>query len=97
MFWQGKAAEAYDILKAAKKIDRENAKKNSGKEVFLTPEAIMAQYYEQFEGEKSDNPKIWFDAALKKAPEDLPTRQVVALWAWKRASFPLPRCKRKRP
>ena len=47
LFWQGKATDAYDVLKEAKQIDRANAKKNKTKEVFLTPEAIMAQYYER--------------------------------------------------
>jgi tetratricopeptide (TPR) repeat protein len=81
LFWQGKAKEAYDILKAAKEIDRTNAKKNKTREVFLTPEAIMAQYYSQFEGVESKNPETWYRAALKQAPNDLATRQVVAVWA----------------
>ncbi|MGO9112431.1 MAG: tetratricopeptide repeat protein [Thermoguttaceae bacterium] len=81
LFWQGKAKEAYDLLKQAKEIDRANAKKNKTREVFLTPEAIMAQYYYQFEGKDSKNPETWYRAALKAAPNDLPTREVVAVWA----------------
>ena len=81
LFWQTKANDSYDILKKAKEIDRKNAAKNGTREVFLTPEAIMAQYYDQFEGSKSANPEKWLKAALKKAPDDLPTRQVVAVWA----------------
>jgi tetratricopeptide (TPR) repeat protein len=88
LFWQGKAKEAYEILKAAKKIDRENAETKKTKEVFLTPEAIMAQYYDQFEDKKSENPKKWFDAALRIAPKDLATRQVVALWAMDKGNLP---------
>jgi len=87
MFWQDDVKGAYAILKAAKAIDVANVeKKKSPREVFLTPEAIMGQYYDQLEGPQGDktdkgNPKIWFTAALKKAPDDLPTRQVVAIWA----------------
>jgi tetratricopeptide (TPR) repeat protein len=81
LFWQGKAKESYEMLKAAKKIDREKAAKDKTREVFLTPEAIMAQYYDQFEGSGSKNPEIWFKSALKNAPDDLTTRQVVAVWA----------------
>ncbi len=84
LFWEGEAKPAYVVLKAAKKIDVANAAKNKTREVFLTPEAIMAQYYEQFEAgvdPPTKNPEIWFNAALKKAPDDLPTRQVVAIWA----------------
>lgn len=89
LFWQTKAKEAYDILKAAKKIDRDNAKKNGTREVFLTPEAIMAQYYQQFEGDKSQSPETWFRAALKANPDDLTTRQVVAIWALQKGKIDL--------
>ncbi len=85
LFWQHKAQDAYDILKAAKGIDRENAKKNHTREIMLPPEAIMAQYYERFEGaamsNKTGDVERWFKAALKRAPDDLPTREVVAEWA----------------
>jgi tetratricopeptide (TPR) repeat protein len=75
--------EAYKTLKAAKDIDRENARKPGGREVFLQPEAIMAKFYDQAEGRgpKAKNAKIWFDAALGQAPNDLAVRQVVGLWA----------------
>jgi tetratricopeptide (TPR) repeat protein len=81
LFWQGFAKEAYEVLKKAKAIDKETAEKNKAREIFLTPEAIMAQYYAQFEAPKTENAKIWFDASLKQAPNDLATRQVVAVWA----------------
>ncbi len=41
-FEQGHAKEAYETLKVAKKIDKANAAKPGGKEVFPVPEAIMA-------------------------------------------------------
>lgn len=84
LFWQGKAKDAYDILKAAKQIDRENARRNNERGTLLPPEATMAQYYDQFEDDTpppTGNAEVWFKAALKKAPDDLPARQVVALWA----------------
>ena len=83
LFWQGKAADAYAVLKQAKQIDRENAWKYNTREVFLTPEAIMAMFYGQYEGPKSTtgNAEKWFRAALKNAPNDLPTCQCVAIWA----------------
>ena len=82
MFWQGKTTEAYDLLKKAKQIDRENAKHGT-REVFLTPEAVMGQLCEQFEGPKSTtgNAEKWFKTAVENAPDDLATRQVVAFWA----------------
>jgi tetratricopeptide (TPR) repeat protein len=36
LFWQGKTAEAFEILKKGKQIDRENSAKNKTREVFLT-------------------------------------------------------------
>jgi len=83
LFQQGKARESYEVLKKAKEIDRANAKKNGTREVFLTPEAILAQYYDQYEGptSKTGNAEKWFKIALAQAPGDLHTRQVVALWA----------------
>ena len=84
LFQQGKVAEAYEILKKAEQIDRDNVKKRKPpKEEVLTAEAIMAQYFDQYGGPTS-NPeyvKTWFDAALKKAPNDIPTRQAAATWA----------------
>jgi len=82
LFWQTKAGEAYTVLKEAKKIDHDDfASGKKPREEFLTPEAIMAQYYLGFEGPKSEQPQTWFKAALVKAPDDLTTRQVVAIWA----------------
>ena len=67
LFWQTRAADAYDILKSAKKIDRENAAKNKTREASPLPEAIMAQYYEQFEGRDVPDRerRKWFKALLK--------------------------------
>ncbi len=83
LFQQGKAAEAYETLKKAKKIDRDIAKKQGTLESVLTPEAIMAQYFDQNGGPTSATEYVekWFNAALKMAPNDLETRRVVALWA----------------
>ena len=83
LFLQGKAKEAYDVLTAAKQIDREYARKRGGPQLMLTPEVIMAQYYEQSEGpaSKSGNAEKFFKAALQFAPDDLPTRRAVAIWA----------------
>ena len=81
LFWQGKARDAYETLKKATKLDRENSKNNKTSEVFPAPEAIMAQYYEEFEGLQSENPEVWFRYALKTAPNDVRTRQAVAAWA----------------
>jgi tetratricopeptide (TPR) repeat protein len=84
LFWQTKAVDAYDILKAAKKIDRDNAAKNKTREVFLTPEAVMARYYDQFEAgvtPPTGNAEKWYRASLRQAPNDLTTRQIVAVWA----------------
>jgi tetratricopeptide (TPR) repeat protein len=44
LFRQGKTTEAYDILKKAKEIDRENAKKDGTREVLPTPEANIARF-----------------------------------------------------
>ncbi len=81
LFYQGFAKEAYDALKAAKQMDLANAKKNKTKEIFLAPEAIMGQYYSQFDAPRTENAEKWFRSALKQAPDDLATRQVVAVWA----------------
>ena len=90
LFWQGKAPDAYIVLKDAKKIDHDNAQKNKTEEVFPIPEAVMAQYYEQYEGVKADDtkhPKTWFDAALVKAPKHLLTRLIVAQWAFEKGNI----------
>ena len=83
LFCQGQTREAYEFLKKAKAIDRENAKKNGSREFMLVPEAIMGQYYNLFEGpkSKSGNTEKWFRTALKTVPDDLNTRQVVCVWA----------------
>jgi hypothetical protein len=83
LFQQGPVfrQEAYDVLKRAKKIDRDFAKKNNTRETILTPEAYMAKFFWESEGAASANVKLWFDAAVKNAPNDLATRQVAAQWA----------------
>ena len=88
LFWQGLAKEAYDVLKAAKQMDVANANANKTKEVFLTPEAIMGQYYSQFEAPRTENAEKWFRSALEHAPNDLATRQVVAVWALEHGMIP---------
>jgi len=83
LFWQTKVSDAYAVLKEGKQIDRENAKKPGAREQFLTPEAIMAQFYEQYEtsGSTTGNAELWYNGALKNAKDDLATRLEVAKWA----------------
>jgi tetratricopeptide (TPR) repeat protein len=76
LFLQSKAGEAYNWLKKAKETDPN----------VLTPEAQLAQLYEQFPDEKEREKnhaeaKKWMADALKKAPKDLKTRLVAAQWA----------------
>jgi tetratricopeptide (TPR) repeat protein len=92
LFWQLKVKDAYDVLKAAKRIDRESAAKPNETEQFLTPEAIMAQFYDQYEGDtkpQTGNAEMWFKAAVRNAPNDLATRQVVGNWALTKGKLPL--------
>jgi tetratricopeptide (TPR) repeat protein len=91
LFWQGKDKEAYDVLRTAKQIDREIAKKRGAPEVVLTPEAILAQYYDQREGpaSKTGIAEKFFKAALRMTPDDLPTRRAVAVWALERGDLSL--------
>ena len=52
----------------------------------------MAQYYDQLEvggGALSRTIENWFKAALRKAPDDLPTRQLVAVWALQKGKLAL--------
>ena len=46
LFWQYKRSDAYDLLKQAKQIDRDNARKYKTRESLLTPEIIMAQWFQ---------------------------------------------------
>ena len=87
-FQQGQAADAYATLKKSKDIDRENATKNKTREAVLTPEAIMAKFYFEFEGPQSETPEKWYRSALRKAPDDLPTRREVCIWALGRGMLP---------
>jgi tetratricopeptide (TPR) repeat protein len=85
LFWQGMTQEAYDILKKAKAFDREDARKNRGREGVLNPPAILAQWYDQYEGahpgRNNSSAAMFFRYAIKIAPDDLPTRQAAAIWA----------------
>ena len=69
LFKQGKAAEAWAQLKAAKEANPK----------MLTPAAILGGLYEQAGDHK--NATKWMDYALKSAPKDTTTRLVVAQWA----------------
>ncbi len=82
LFRQGKAREAYEILKKAKQIDRENAKKHGTREVFPDPEDIITHNFAIVEGPKAatGNCEESFRTALKNAPNDLPTRLAAAVW-----------------
>ena len=68
LFSQGKVDDAYEVLKKAKQIDRDHAKQNNTREAFLAPEAIMAQYYDRYEGPASPHPEKWFRPRLRLAP-----------------------------
>ena len=46
------------MLKAAKKIDRDTAERNKTQEVFPVPEAVMAQYYDQYERGMNVKPEM---------------------------------------
>lgn len=88
LFQQGKVNEAYDMLKKGKQQDIASAKKNKTREQFLTPEAIMAQYYDQYDP-TSGNAEVMFKRAIEAAPGDLPTRQVFAVWALEKGRLAL--------
>jgi tetratricopeptide (TPR) repeat protein len=89
LFWQKDAGGAYTVLKDAKAIDQENAAKPGEKERMLPAEMIMARFYEEYEDPKTDNPKTWFEAGIKKAPEDLQCRLEYSNWALGRGSLGL--------
>jgi tetratricopeptide (TPR) repeat protein len=75
LFLQHNAKDAYQVLQEAKKLDRGNSR-------MLAPAAIMGQYFYQAPALYPDqDPKIWFDYAVKNAPHDVATRQAVATWA----------------
>jgi tetratricopeptide (TPR) repeat protein len=88
LFQQGKVNEAYDMLKKGKQQDIASAKKNKTREQFLTPEAIMAQYYDQYDP-TSGNAEVMFKRAIEAAPGNLPTRQVFAVWALEKGRLAL--------
>jgi tetratricopeptide (TPR) repeat protein len=86
----GAQKEAYELLKQAKEIDKKNAAKNKTLSRFLTPEAMIGRYIDQMESGKanpSGKAEEWFTAALRLAPEDLQTRQVVGIWALERGKL----------
>lgn len=68
-FEQKDAVGALEMLRKAKEADP----------TVLTPEARLAQFYEQF-GDPTNAAK-WMGHALKAAPEDLNTRLVATQWA----------------
>jgi len=80
LFRQGKEGDAYEVLRHAQEVDRAIVKSGKKQEV-LTAEAIMAKYYDEIEGPTSKKPRIWFEAAVKNAPNDLAARQAFAIWA----------------
>jgi tetratricopeptide (TPR) repeat protein len=81
LFQRGKVKDAYDVLKAAKKIDRENANKYRTRSVFPAPEEIIAHDFDKREGPKATNEEKWHKAAIEDAPDDLATRQAATIWA----------------
>jgi len=70
LFQQKDAATSLDKLKEAKKVDPDNV---------LTPEALLAQFYEQFGDRK--NAEKWMGNALKAAPKDPKTLLVAGQFA----------------
>ncbi len=71
LFQQQDAAGALAKLKEAKSADKDDN--------FLTPEAVLARFYEQYGDHK--NAVKWMANALKASPDDLRTRLVAAQWA----------------
>ena len=63
-----KPREALELLREAAALD----------ENVLTPEAQLARFYHEFGDEK--NAQIWFDHAIKVAPNNVRTRLVTAQW-----------------
>ena len=98
LFWQGNAKDAYEILKAAKKIDPRMPRRTRRGRVFLTPEAIMAQYYDQYERpEDRRMPRSGSRPPLKRLPTICPPARSWPSGPWKKASSPLPRSRRRPP
>lgn len=75
LFQQNKATEALEKFKAAKKAS----------EQVLTPEAILAQLYEAA-GDRENAAKMMV-AALKAAPNDVPTRLAAAQWSFETEQY----------
>ena len=76
LFQQKDAQGALEKLREAAKADAD----------VLTPEAILAQFYEQA-GDR-ENAKKWMAEALKTAPKDLRTHLVVGQWALETEQLP---------
>jgi Tfp pilus assembly protein PilF len=73
LFQEGDAVASLKELKLAKQTDLETV---------LTPEARLAEFYEQMGGPKNHKEaERWMKAALAKAPDDLRTRLAAAHWA----------------
>jgi tetratricopeptide (TPR) repeat protein len=81
LFRQSKAQEAYAVLKKAKEIDRRDAARPGGRELLLPAEAMLAKLYAEYDGPGSQSADHWYQRALTQAPDDLPTRVEVAIWA----------------
>jgi len=75
LFQQKKPTEALEKLKVAREAN----------ENFLTPEAILAQFYQR-NGDTKGATK-WMIAALTAAPKDLQTRLVAAEWSLQTEQF----------
>ena len=76
LFHQKDSDGALQRLKDAAKVDSD----------VLTPEAILAQFYEQ--ANDRENAKKWMEAALKAAPKDLKTHLVAGQWALETNQLP---------
>ncbi|MCX7427717.1 MAG: tetratricopeptide repeat protein [Planctomycetia bacterium] len=77
LFEQKKPEEALEKLKAAKVADPK----------VLTPEAVLAQWYEQVTPPDRENATKYMIAALTAQPKDFRTRLNAADWAFKAGEF----------
>ncbi|MBN2217155.1 MAG: tetratricopeptide repeat protein [Pirellulales bacterium] len=79
LFEQGKVDEALEKLNAAKTADRE----------LLTPEAIIAQWFQESAGGAKPDPKAgeYLVAAITRDGRDYKTRFVAANWAFQTQQF----------
>lgn len=70
---QGKTVEAYEVLKKADKVGRDQAK--GRRSPFLAPETIVAMYSDH------ENAEQWFGVICRNDWDDLGTREVIFRWA----------------